>query len=100
MANKIASLYNKIQKKNAIKVVSDVLLKEEDTIEQSSLNKTNRESNAIGAYRLQNKKKLKNKNILILDDIYTTGNTILECSQMIKQANPKSIGVFTIAKDL
>ena len=42
---------------------------------------------------------LKNKNILLIDDIYTTGSTVNECSKMLKQAQPKKIGVLTLAKD-
>ena len=39
------------------------------------------------------------KNIVLLDDIYTTGNTVNECSKVLKQAGAKEIGVLTLAKD-
>ena len=44
--------------------------------------------------------KIINKKILLLDDIYTTGATLNECSKMLKQAGAKKIDVFTIAKGL
>lgn len=43
--------------------------------------------------------KIINKKILLIDDIYTTGATLNECSRMLKQAGAEKIDVFTIAKD-
>ena len=45
------------------------------------------------------KLEVQNKNILLFDDIYTTGNTVSECIRTLKKLNPKSIGVLTIFKD-
>ena len=46
-----------------------------------------------------NEEIIKNKNILILDDIYTTGATCNECVKTLRNAQPKKIGIITIAKD-
>ena len=48
---------------------------------------------------LKNKEKIQNKKIILLDDIYTTGNTVNECCKILKNAQPKKIGVLCIAKD-
>ncbi len=98
IAKGIANLYNK-NKNHILKVESKCLYKTIDTIEQSKLNKEQRNANVQGVYDLKNGQILENKRILLIDDIYTTGNTIKECSQMIKKAKPKKIGVLTIAKD-
>ena len=50
-------------------------------------------------YELNNEEIIKNKNILILDDIYTTGATCNECVKTLRNAQPKKIGIITIAKD-
>lgn len=80
---------------------SKILYKVKNTVPQSSLNKKQREENAKGAYEVKNASKLNDKNILIIDDIYTTGNTVNECANMlIKNGIKKSnIGVLTISKD-
>ena len=39
------------------------------------------------------------KKVLLLDDIYTTGNTVDECSKILKLAGAEKIDVITIAKD-
>ena len=43
--------------------------------------------------------KIINKKILLIDDIYTTGATLNECSKNLKQAGAEKVDVFTIAKD-
>ena len=45
------------------------------------------------------KENLQNKRIILVDDIYTTGNTVNECCRILQKAQPKSISVIVIAKD-
>ena len=78
---------------------SDILYKIKDTLPQSLLNKEKREQNIQGAYYIKKEEIVQNKKILLLDDIYTTGNTVNECSRILKQAGTKEIGVLTLAKD-
>lgn len=82
-------------------ICKNVLLKTKNTVPQSSLNKKQREENAKGVYKVKTVKKLYNKKVLIIDDIYTTGNTVNECARVLIQKGLKKtdIGVLTIAKD-
>lgn len=84
-----------------VPITYKTLYKIKNTVPQSSLNKKQREENAKGAYRANNIEKIKNKKILLLDDIYTTGNTVNECASALIQKGIKkeNIGVLTIAKD-
>ena len=79
--------------------VTDCLIKNKNIIEQSKLNKEQRQKNIQGVYILKNKEKLINKKILLIDDIYTTGSTANECCKVLQKAKPKKIDVFTVAKD-
>ena len=79
--------------------ITDCLIKNKNIIEQSKLNKEQRQKNIQGVYILKNKEKLINKKILLIDDIYTTGSTANECCKILQEAKPKKIDVFTIAKD-
>lgn len=83
------------------KMEKRIIYKIKDTVPQSSLNKFQREQNAKGIYIAKNIKKIQNKNILLVDDIYTTGSTINECANTLVQKgiSRKQIGVLTIAKD-
>ena len=66
---------------------------------QSNLNKKDREANVVNAYKIIETKEITNKKILLIDDIFTTGATVNECSNTLKNAGAKKIDILTIAKD-
>lgn len=78
---------------------SKILKKIRDTKKQSTLTKKERIKNVENAFVLTNTAKLKNKKILLFDDIYTTGSTLNECSKLLRKAEVKEISILTIAID-
>lgn len=44
--------------------------------------------------------KIKNKKILLIDDVMTTGTTLNYCSKVLKKAGVKKISVIVFAKTL
>ena len=84
-----------------VPIARKILYKIKNTVPQSSLNKEQREENAKGVYKAKNIEKLYNRKILLIDDIYTTGNTVNECAKILIQEGIKrsNIGILTIAKD-
>ena len=82
-----------------LELVNNCLIKTKNIIEQSKLNKEDRQHNIQGVYTLKNGSILTNKSILLIDDIYTTGSTLNECSRVLQQAKPNKIGVLVLAKD-
>lgn len=88
-----------IAKNTGLKLQNSSIIKSKNIIEQSKLNKEERKINIQGVYKLIDNKNIENKNIILIDDIYTTGSTTNECARILKQAHPKSIAVLVIAKD-
>lgn len=82
-----------------INYIDNVLTKKKNNKPQSSKNKEERYKNVNNVYYLKNEQKIYDKKVLVLDDIYTTGATVNECTKVLKKANPKYIDVLTIAKD-
>lgn len=82
-----------------IKLGLNYLYKFKNIVPQSTLNKQDRLENVKDVYQLKNGEQLKNKKILLIDDIYTTGSTVSECAKVLKQTEVEKIDVFTIAKD-
>lgn len=82
-----------------LELVNHCLIKTKNIIEQSKLNKEDRRQNIQGAYALKNKQLIENRKILLIDDIYTTGSTVNECSKVLRRGNPTKIGILVLAKD-
>lgn len=82
-----------------IKLELKILYKKENIKAQSSLNKVQRMENIKNVFLVKNEYKIKNKKVLLLDDIFTTGSTVNECSKKLIEAGCKEVGVITIAKD-
>ena len=84
---------------NKITIKINILQKEKNIKPQSTLNKVDRKDNIRNAYSIINSIEVKNKKILLFDDVFTTGSTTNECSRILKENGAKKIGVLTIAKD-
>ena len=97
--NQSLLIAREISNKTNLELVNNCLIKTKNIIEQSKLNKEDRMQNIQGVYELQNKQLIKNKKILLVDDIYTTGSTVNECSKILRQENSNKIGILVLAKD-
>jgi len=82
-------------------VLKDVLLRNKYTIPQMEIkNYCQRRNNIKGSFSLNKKysKKIKGKNILLVDDIATTGSTLFECAKVLKQKNAKKVYGIVLAR--
>jgi len=70
-----------------------------ETSSQIALSAGERYQNLQGAF-LANPDKLKDRNVLLLDDVATTGATLNSCSRALKEAGAKTIYCLTVAKTL
>ena len=76
------------------------LIRTKNTLPQSKVSFEDRHKNVEGVFKVLNKDKIKDKNILLIDDIYTTGSTINNCAKILKQAGANNICYFTLSKVL
>lgn len=58
----------------------------------------NRKENVINAFEVTNPELLKNKTILLVDDIATTGSTLFECARILKKAGAKKVTAIVLAR--
>lgn len=82
-----------------IKVPFDnaLLLRVKETPAQRELTKEEREKNLLCAFRVRDPKKVVGKNILLVDDVYTTGSTIRECTRTLLDAGAARVSVIVWA---
>ncbi len=78
-------------------VARDVITRVQETETQSRKSLSERWTNISGAFQLMHPETIKNKTIMILDDVITTGTTIAHCLRTLENGNPKSIYVVSVA---
>lgn len=72
-----------------------LLAKIKETQRQETLNKKQREENLVGAFAAS--AEAKGKNVLLIDDIKTTGSTLNRCAQALKRKGARSVVCITVA---
>ena len=77
----------------------NILVKIVNNKRQSSLSEKERYKNIKNVFKIKNSDKIKNKRIILIDDICTTSATLEECSKILKLAGTKEILALVIAKD-
>lgn len=77
--------------------LESTLIKTRNNEPQHTLRASKREKNVKGAYRVRDKKLINCKNILLVDDIITTGHTLGECARTLEKAGAESIRCATFA---
>lgn len=75
-----------------------LVVKTRETKEQKRLSINERHENVLGSFILKDSKSLENKRILIIDDVVTTGATLLECKSLFKDEKIKDIKLLTVAR--
>jgi len=79
------------------KEYKDLLIKVKENYPQHELALSERIKNVKGVYKALDVKNIKNKNILLFDDIITTGNTLKECVKMLKLFGAHRVICCTVA---
>jgi len=78
----------------------DLIKKICDTKNQVGLNKSERVNNLISSFEICDINLVKGKNIVLIDDVVTTGSTLNECSKMLIKSGAKRVIVAVVAKNI
>jgi ComF family protein len=78
---------------------ADILARKRNTQSQIDLRKSERQENVKGAFEMINKDNLdKNKKIILIDDVVTTGSTLNECAKVLLDAGLSEIYGLVVAQ--
>lgn len=76
---------------------SDSLIRIVETKTQVGLDKNERRKNVNGAFKVKENSKVSGKNIILIDDVYTSGATMMEAAKVLKRAGAKNIWAMAVA---
>ena len=95
--NQTELLARRIGRELKIKVSNDALIRIKETPSQRELTKEEREKNLLCAFEIKDNKDVYRKNILLVDDVYTTGSTGRECTRTLLEAGATRVSIITWA---
>jgi ComF family protein len=95
-----AALRLKDTNSTRLHLCSGVLERKRETISQIGLTSHQRRENLRGAFRVAQPQAVKGREVLVIDDVYTTGATVSECARVLRRADATKVWVATVARTL
>ena len=80
-----------------IPVAQSFIKRKRFTESQTTMNLKERQENIEGAFKAKRNLNLKGKNILLVDDVITTGSTIGECGKVLLKAGANKVYAVSVA---
>jgi ComF family protein len=83
-----------------VPVRTELLARVRETKSQTGLTRHQRRENVRGAFAVPKRHRaaVKGRNIILLDDVFTTGTTAEECARVMKRAGAAHVWVVTAAR--
>jgi ComF family protein len=83
-----------------MQLLPDLLLRTRDTHSQIGLTSHQRRENLRGAFAVARAAEVTGREVLLVDDVYTTGTTVTECARVLRRAGARQVWVATVARTL
>lgn len=98
--NQAALLARAISRLGDIPYQTDALMRRKNTPSQAGQTFLGRRRNVSGAFALrpQHKNFIKNKHVVLIDDVYTTGSTLSACAKTLKRAGAAQVDALTLMR--
>jgi ComF family protein len=81
-----------------LKLADDALVRLRDTRSQTGLTRHQRRENMRGAFAVKDAALVAGRDIIVVDDVLTTGTTAAECARVLRRAGGKKVYVATVAR--
>jgi len=96
--NQSELLAGELSNLTGISMHAGLLRKRRDALPQTSLTGESRRDNLLGAYCVKNGRVLSDQVVILVDDVFTTGSTLQECSRTLLEAGAREVRAVSIAQ--
>jgi ComF family protein len=98
--NQSALLALALGRVTAVPVVPDLLVRRRNTASQGRLDPAARVRNVRGAFALRPgcAERVRDRRVLLVDDVLTTGATVEECARVLRRGGAAAVDVLTLAR--
>jgi len=76
----------------------DCLKRVRRTPTQTRFDRAERMENLLNAFKMRKIKEVQGKELILVDDVFTTGSTVNECARVLKDSGAGSVRVLTVAR--
>lgn len=97
--NQSLILATEIARTSGLELNHTALVKNRKTAAQASLGKKEREKNVKGAFSVLYSEKIKDRKIILIDDVATTMSTLNEAALALKKAGASRVSCYTLARE-
>lgn len=96
--NQAVVLGDQLSRRYRVPLDSLNLRRNRTTESQIHLDFKERRRNVKGAFEVRDEEKVKGKSILLIDDVYTSGATVNECTKVLRKVGAERVDVLTLAR--
>jgi len=96
--NQSLVLARQVSKRFSIPLDFSALRRRVHTEAQVNLSGRERRANVRGAFEVTDQSRIQGHKVVLIDDVYTTGSTAAECSNVLVQSGAKEVAVLTLAR--
>jgi ComF family protein len=86
--------------RDRLRLCPDVIERTRETASQIGLSSHQRRENLRGAFRAAQRELVQGREVLVVDDVFTTGATVSECARVLRRAGATKVWVATVARTL
>ncbi len=83
-----------------LQISTALLTRRRETESQIGLTRHQRRENLRGAFAVTDPGQIAKRDVLLVDDVYTTGTTVSECARVLRRAGASRVWVATVARTL
>ena len=98
MYNQSAVLAQKLAQRKNLNYIPDLLIRTKKTPFLGNFNRDERKKIMNKAFQVNPKHVIRERDILIIDDVHTTGTTLNQATKTLKSKGARKIGVLTLAR--